>query len=46
LKSVYADPKYAGIRKELETELARLRQELKVPATDPEASMIRPRKKK
>jgi arylsulfatase A-like enzyme len=35
LRSVWGDPKYAETRKELETELARLRKELKVPETDP-----------
>ena len=46
LKDVYNDPAYADVRKELTAELARLRTELKVPEDDPEASMIRPRKKK
>jgi arylsulfatase A-like enzyme len=41
LRSVYADPAYADVRKGLETELARLRQELKVPAADPPASLIK-----
>jgi arylsulfatase A-like enzyme len=35
LKSVWSDPKYAERRMELETELARLRKELKVPEVDP-----------
>jgi len=35
LKSVFNDPKYAAVRKLMETELARLRAELKVPDPDP-----------
>jgi arylsulfatase A-like enzyme len=35
LKSVHGDPKYAEVRKRLESELARLRRELKVPEEDP-----------
>lgn len=35
LKSVYDDPAYAGIVRELRAELARLRKELKVPETPP-----------
>ena len=31
MKSVYADPEYAAVVKELKAELARLRAELKVP---------------
>lgn len=46
LKNVAEDPQYASIRKELETELTRLRKELKVPDPDPEAASTRPRKKK
>jgi arylsulfatase A-like enzyme len=43
LKSVYNDPSYADVRKELETELARLRDELKVPEQeDPVASGVGP----
>jgi arylsulfatase A-like enzyme len=39
LTSVYADGSYAAVRQELETELARLRTELRVPEQDtPEAS--------
>ena len=41
LKSVYADAGYASVRADLEKELERLRQELKVPAQDPAASMIK-----
>jgi arylsulfatase A-like enzyme len=35
LKSVFNDPTYADVRKEMEAELARLRAELKVPHPDP-----------
>jgi arylsulfatase A-like enzyme len=35
MQSVYGDPKYAGVQKELEQELSRLRRELKVPEEDP-----------
>jgi arylsulfatase A-like enzyme len=38
LKSVFNDPAYSSIRKEMETELARLRSELKVPDPDPPAT--------
>jgi arylsulfatase A-like enzyme len=41
LKSVYDEAEYASVRAELEKELGRLRKELKVPAEDPEASMIK-----
>ena len=41
LKSVWADPKYADTRKELEAELARLRKELKVPDPDPKETELR-----
>jgi arylsulfatase A-like enzyme len=41
LKSVFNDPEYAEVRKEMETELARLRTELKVP--DPDPPETRPR---
>ena len=41
LKSVYAERSYAEIRAKLEEELARLRVELKVPAEDPPASVIK-----
>jgi len=40
LKSVYGTPKYAEIQKELETELARLRKELKVPDPDPAETIL------
>ena len=43
LKSVFDDPTYAQTRKDLEVELARLRQELKVPAEDPPVTYLRPR---
>ena len=46
LKSVYDDPKYAETRKELETELARLRTELKVPDSDPAETLPKQPKKK
>ena len=46
LKSVHGDPKYAATRKELETELARLRKELKVPDPDPPETNLRQPKKK
>jgi arylsulfatase A-like enzyme len=43
LRSVYEDAGYAQVRKELEGELARLREELKVPEEDdPAASGARP----
>ncbi|CAN5221149.1 hypothetical protein BH10PLA2_BH10PLA2_02470 [soil metagenome] len=45
LRSVYADENYAAVRADLEKELTRLRAELKVPATDPEASLIKPPKR-
>lgn len=39
LKSVYGEPEYAGVQRDLERELARLRTDLKVPERDaPEAS--------
>jgi arylsulfatase A-like enzyme len=41
LRSVYADPAYAGVKADLEKELTHLRVELKVPATDPPASLIK-----
>ncbi len=43
-KSVYGQPDYAPVQKELETELTRLRPELKVPAQDPPETIIRPGK--
>lgn len=43
LRSVFDLPEYAGTRKELETELARLRKELKVPDPDPQETVIKPR---
>jgi arylsulfatase A-like enzyme len=42
LTSVYGRPEYAAVQKELETELARLRKELKVPDPDPAEADIRP----
>jgi len=41
LKSVYGTAEYAGVQKELETELARLRKELKVPDPDPPETAIK-----
>lgn len=41
LTSVFDKPDYATIRKDLETELARLRKELKVPDPDPAQTEIR-----
>jgi arylsulfatase A-like enzyme len=35
LKSVYSDAAYAGVRKDLEARLASLREEFRVPASDP-----------
>ena len=40
LKSVYGTPKYAETQKELETELARLRKDLKVPDPDPAETVL------
>jgi hypothetical protein len=47
LTSVHGKPEYAATQKELETELARLRKELKVPDPDPPETEIKanPRKK-
>jgi arylsulfatase A-like enzyme len=41
LTSVYDRPEYATVRKELEVELSRLRQQLKVPDTDPPETELR-----
>ena len=41
LKSVYDDAKYADTRKKLEAELAKLRNELKVPDPDPPETDLR-----
>jgi arylsulfatase A-like enzyme len=43
LKSVYGAAEYAGVQKELEDELARLRKQLKVPEPDPPETAIKPR---
>jgi arylsulfatase A-like enzyme len=43
LKSVYGQPDYAAVQKELNEELAKLRKELNVTETDPPGSIIRPR---
>ncbi len=40
LKSVFSDPEYAKVRGELETELQRLRRDLKLPDKDPPSSTI------
>ena len=42
MKSVYGDPQYADIQKQMETELARLRKELLVPENDPPESIRKP----
>ncbi len=44
MKSVFNDPAYAAVRKEMETELARLRAELKVP--DPDPPVTRPQQRR
>jgi arylsulfatase A-like enzyme len=44
LRSVYGRPEYAATQKELEAELKRLRQELKVPDPDPPETAIKPKK--
>src|SRR5205085_9369306 len=44
MKSVYGKPEYAPVQKELETELARPRKELKVPDPDPPEAGIKPRR--
>jgi len=41
LRSVFGQPAYARTQKELSAELARLRRELQVPATDPPAAFTR-----
>ncbi|MBI5686926.1 MAG: sulfatase [Verrucomicrobia bacterium] len=41
LRSVYGQADYADVQKKLETELARLRAELKVPDPDPEETIIK-----
>jgi arylsulfatase A-like enzyme len=46
LRSVYGQPDYAAVQKELKAELARLRKELKVPDPDPKATEIKPPKPK
>lgn len=46
MRSVYADPKYAGVVKELKTEVARLRKELEVTDQDPPDSLTPMPKKK
>ena len=40
MKSVYDDPQYADVQKDLHQELDRLRAELKVPEQDPPGSII------
>ncbi len=44
LTSLFGKPEVAEVQKDLETELARLRKELKVPATDPPEAAIVPKK--
>jgi arylsulfatase A-like enzyme len=44
LKSVYDDPAYKDIQKDLHQQLDQLRTELKLPAQDPPESMIGPRR--
>jgi arylsulfatase A-like enzyme len=46
MRSVYGQPEYADVQKELTAELSRLRKELKVPDPDPKEADIRPRKPK
>ncbi len=46
MRSMYGQPEYAEVQKELHTELSRLRKELKVPDPDPKAAEIKPRKPK
>jgi arylsulfatase A-like enzyme len=46
LTSVFGKPDYADAQKDLETELARLRKELRVPDPDPAETVIRPNPKK
>jgi arylsulfatase A-like enzyme len=43
MKSVYGDPEYAAAQKELSGELARLREQLKVPDPDPPITRPQPR---
>lgn len=42
LLNVFGRPEHSQVQKELERELARLRQDLRVPTTDPPAASIRP----
>ena len=44
MTSVYDDPEYAPVRKELEAELAQLRKDLKVPQKDPRPNKIKTEK--
>ncbi len=46
MTSLYGRTEVAAVQKELETELARLRKELKVPDPDPAEAEIKPKKKK
>ncbi len=46
LRSVYGQPEYADVQKELTAELARLRKDLKVPDPDPKETEIKPRRPK
>jgi arylsulfatase A-like enzyme len=44
MQSVYNDPNYADVQKDLHAQLDRLRAELKVPAQDPQESLIKPQR--
>jgi hypothetical protein len=46
LRSVYGQPDYAAVQKDLHVELSRLRRELKAPETDPKLTEIPLRKTK
>jgi arylsulfatase A-like enzyme len=46
LRSVYNQPEYAAVRRELHAELSRLRKGLKVPDPDPKETEIKPQKTK
>ncbi len=46
MRSVYGQPEYAEVQKELHAELKRLRKDLKVPDPDPKEADIKPRRPK